>query len=70
VKIIEAVPLSGEGTPGRVVAMSHEPSVPVGVQTGAGVLGLIQVQLEGKRVMSAVDFIRGQRDFMGAQLPS
>jgi methionyl-tRNA formyltransferase len=70
VKIIEAVPLSGEGTPGQVVAMSHEPSVPVGVQTGAGVLGLVQVQLEGKRAMSGAEFVRGQRDFIGAQLPS
>ena len=70
VKIIEAIPLSGEGTPGMVVAMSHEPGAPVGVQTGGGVLGLVQVQLEGKRAMSAAEFIRGQRDFIGAQLPS
>ena len=70
VKIIEAVPLSGEGTPGQVVAISHEPNAPVGVHTGEGVLGLVQVQLEGKRAMSTEDFIRGQRDFMGAQLPS
>ena len=70
VKIIEAVPLSGEGVPGQVVTMSHEPSVPVGVHTGAGVLGLVQVQLEGKRAMSGAEFIRGQRDFIGAQLPS
>jgi methionyl-tRNA formyltransferase len=70
VKIIEAVPLSGEGTLGRVVAMSHEPNAPVGVHTGEGVLGLIQVQLEGKRAMSGAEFIRGQRDFIGAQLPS
>ncbi len=70
VKIIEAVPLSGEGMPGQVVAMSHEPSAPVGVYTGEGVLGLVQVQLEGKRVISAAEFVRGQRDFIGAQLPS
>jgi methionyl-tRNA formyltransferase len=69
VKIIEAVPLSGEGTPGKVVTMSHEQAA-VGVQTGAGVLGLVQVQLEGKRAMSAAEFVRGQRDFIGAQLPS
>jgi len=70
VRIIAAVPLSGEGTPGRVVAMNHEPEAPVGVHTGQGVLGLVQVQLEGKRVMSAAEFVRGQRDFIGAQLPS
>jgi methionyl-tRNA formyltransferase len=70
VKIIEAAPLSGEGTPGQVVTMTHEPSVPVGVQTGEGVLGLVQVQMEGKRAMSGAEFVRGQRDFIGTQLPS
>jgi methionyl-tRNA formyltransferase len=40
------------------------------VHTGQGILGLLQVQLEGKRVMSSAEFIRGQRDFIGAQLPS
>ena len=69
-KIIEALPLAGEGTPGRVVAPSHEPSAPVGVQTGEGILGLVQVQLEGKRAMSAAEFVRGQRNFIGAQVPS
>jgi methionyl-tRNA formyltransferase len=63
VKIIEAVPFLGEGVPGRVVAMSHEPEASVGVHTSEGVLGLIQLQLEGKRAMSGADFI-------GAQLPS
>jgi methionyl-tRNA formyltransferase len=70
VKIIEAVPLSGEGMPGRVVAIGNEHGAAVGVQTGEGILGLIRVQLEGKRVMSAAEFVRGQRDFVGAQLPS
>ena len=50
VKIIEAVPLPGQGTPGQVVATNDEQAV-VGVQTGDGVLGLLQVQLEGKRAM-------------------
>jgi methionyl-tRNA formyltransferase len=40
----------------------------VGVITGEGVLELIQVQLEGKRAMSAIDFVRGHPDFIGAQL--
>ena len=70
VKIIEAVALSGEGMPGKVVAMSDEPEAPVGVYAGAGILGLVRVQLEGKRVMSVAEFVRGQRDFVGAQLPS
>jgi methionyl-tRNA formyltransferase len=69
VKIIEAVLLSGEGTPGQVIATNYEQAA-VGVQTGEGVLGLVQVQLEGKRAMSGAEFVRGQRDFIGAQLPS
>jgi len=40
----------------------------VGIITGQGVLELIEVQLEGKRAMSASDFVRGQPDFVGAQL--
>src|SRR5512136_2755714 len=55
VKIIEAVLLPGEGTVGRAVTMNHEPEAPVGVQTGEGVLGLVQVQLEGKRAMGAAE---------------
>jgi methionyl-tRNA formyltransferase len=70
VKVIEAVPLSGEGMPGRVVTLSHELNAPVGVQTGEGVLGLVQMQLEGKRAIGGAEFVRGQRDFIGAQLPS
>jgi methionyl-tRNA formyltransferase len=70
VKIIEAVPLSGQGMPGKVVAMSDEPETPVGVHAGMGILGLVRVQLEGRRVMTAAEFVRGQRDFIGAQLPS
>jgi methionyl-tRNA formyltransferase len=69
VKVIEAVALPGQGTPGQVVAVSHD-QTPVGVCTGRGVLGLVRMQLEGKRVTSAAEFIRGQRDFIGAQLPS
>ena len=70
-KIIEAVPLPGEGTleVGQVVALNQE--LPAfGVNTGDGVLGILRVQLEGKRVMSAAEFLRGQRQFIGARLPS
>jgi len=70
VKIIEAVPLPGEeGEPGKVIAIEERQGVTVGVQTGEGVLGLLQVQLEGKRAMAAEDFIRGQRSFIGASIP-
>ncbi len=70
-KIIEAVPLPGEGSfeVGQVVALNTE--LPAfGVNTGDGVLGILKVQLEGKRAMSAAEFRRGQRQFIGAVLPS
>ncbi len=67
-KIIEAAPLTGERTskPGGVVALSK---VGFGVATGDGILGVLRVQLEGKQALAAADFLRGQRDFIGAVLP-
>jgi methionyl-tRNA formyltransferase len=68
-KIVEALPLTGEkaSKAGEVVALT---SAAFGVSTGDGVLGVSQLQLEGKRVMSAAEFLRGQREFIGALLPS
>jgi len=73
-KIIEAVPLPGEGTVevGRVVALTPAmmgSEAAFGVNTEEGILGVLKVQPEGKRAMSAADFLRGQRQFIGAVLP-
>jgi len=70
-KIIEAVPLSGEGTldVGQAVALNREGAA-FGVITGDGILGILKLQLEGKRVMSSDEFLRGQRQLIGAILPS
>ena len=70
-KIIEASPLPTEvpPAPGLVMAVPGTRDG-VGVMMGAGVLELKQVQLEGKRPGDARDFARGQRDFVGARLPS
>jgi len=69
-KIIEAVPLAEKGVSeaGRVVALPGHEAVP-GVGTGDGILGVLKVQLEGKRAMPAAEFLRGQRDFIGVVLP-
>ncbi len=69
-KIIEALPLSGEKAleAGEVVALSS--TAAFGVGTGDGVLGISRLQLEGKRAMSSAEFLRGQRAFIGALLPS
>lgn len=72
-KIVEAVPLPGAGSVevGRVIALeSGPPGVDFGVVTGNGILGIMKVQLEGKQVLSAGEFLRGRRDFLGALLPS
>jgi methionyl-tRNA formyltransferase len=69
--ILEAVPLSGgEGARvGQVVALGGEgPVSAFGVATGEGVLGVLRLRLEGKQALGAAGFLRGQRDFIGAQL--
>ena len=73
-KIIEAVPLPEETTVelGRVVALTptaERAKAVFGVYTGDGILGVCQVQLEGKQAMSAGEFLRGQGQFIGAILP-
>ena len=69
-KIIEAVPLSAERAlgVGQVVALTEAagPRAAFGVATGEGILGVLKVQLEGKRAMSAAEFMKGQRQFIGA----
>ena len=43
-------------------------NVAFGIQTGEGILGIVRVQLEGKRAMSSAEFLRGQKNFEGALL--
>jgi len=70
-KIIGAVPLPGEknAETGRVVAL-QKGEAGFGVSAGEGVLGVLKVQLEGKRSMSAGEFLRGQQKLVGTILPS
>jgi methionyl-tRNA formyltransferase len=67
-KIHKALPLGDvkDREVGKVIALAEPPGV--GVVTGQGILGLCQVQLEGKRAMSADNFVRGKRDFIGCVL--
>ncbi|MCI0441091.1 MAG: methionyl-tRNA formyltransferase, partial [Chloroflexi bacterium] len=64
-KIIEASAAEGSAPPGRVVSL---PGGEIGVGTSRGVLVLKQVQLEGKRAVSAREFVQGYRDFTASQL--
>lgn len=74
-KIIEAVSLPFEKTveAGWVVPLAPaggKAEAAFGVHTGQGILGVVRVQMEGKRAISAAEFLRGQRDFIGVKLPS
>jgi methionyl-tRNA formyltransferase len=61
----EALPQwSGEGELGQVMTLDEG----LAVATGEGALLLGEVQLAGKRALSAQDFVRGQRDFIGSVL--
>lgn len=70
-KIKQAVPLPGESDVqiGQVIALSRKDAV-FGVKTADAILGILEVQLEGKQAMSAAEFARGQRQFIGTVLPS
>jgi methionyl-tRNA formyltransferase len=67
-KIHSAIPCGevAKGEVGEVITLAEPPGV--GVVTGDGILGLCQVQLEGRREMSIDDFVRGKRDFIGCVL--
>jgi methionyl-tRNA formyltransferase len=69
-KLVKVLPLYHEKSdePGKVIALPPPAPVTVGVETGDGVLGLVRLQLEGKRELSAEEFVRGQRDFIGSHL--
>ena len=71
IKILEALTLPSEENMavGQVAALSGG-EAPLGIGTGDGVLGVLEVQMEGKRAMSAAEFLRGQREFIGLVLPS
>lgn len=68
-KLYEVSPFGevGKGQVGEVLPLPGPP-FKVGVMTGRGILGLAQVQLEGKRKMRGEEFVLGQRDFVGSIL--
>ncbi len=54
--------------PGRVVSVQRDGATHIGVGTGDGILELLRVQLEGKKVVSIRDFVQGHREFIGSRL--
>ncbi|MEJ2739193.1 MAG: methionyl-tRNA formyltransferase [Dehalococcoidia bacterium] len=69
-KVNEVLPLPQEkpGQPGRVITLSGISGTTVGVECGQGILGLRKLQLEGKKEITAEEFLRGQRNFAGSIL--
>jgi len=66
-RILRAYPRpewSGDGLPGQIVAAGTG----VGVVTGQGLLDLLEVQLAGKKPLSAELFARGRRGLIGSRL--
>ena len=60
-KISKALPVSGKGEPGRVIAADGVGSGSFTVACGEGALKVLSVIPEGKGRMSAGDFIRGRK---------
>jgi len=78
-KVLKALPLpvdvadSGDlagATPGRVVAVHSQGAASLGIVTGAGLLGIVELQLEGRKASDSDAFLRGHPVFLGAQLPN
>jgi methionyl-tRNA formyltransferase len=55
---------SGIGDQGKVIQLADGA---IGVVTGDGVIELIEIQLAGRKAMSARDFVRGQPSLINAQ---
>jgi methionyl-tRNA formyltransferase len=69
-KVHRATPLAmrRRSAAGTVITLSKP--FTVGIVTGNGVLALRSIQLEGKREITAEEFVRGHRDFVAARLDS
>lgn len=63
--MLEARAVPGSAPPGAVEARGAGAAV----GTGAGLLLPLRVKAEGRAAMSAEEFVRGQREFIGARLP-
>jgi len=78
-KVLKALPLPTDASDpdghinaraGTVVALKPGEAAAMGILTGEGVLGILELQLEGRRASDGLAFLRGHTDFLGAQLPS
>ena len=67
VKILRGSPVDGalSGTPGTVVRLDDST---IAVLTGSGAVEVQSLQMEGRRAMSATEFVQGYRDFVGSTM--
>lgn len=65
VKIIASEVVSGNAEPGTIIAMDKNAFA---IGTGSGLLSILSIQPEGKKPMSAGDFLRGHKDAIGKKL--
>jgi methionyl-tRNA formyltransferase len=56
--------------PGKVVALKPGEATSLGIVTGDGLLGVVELQLAGRKASDGDSFLRGHANFLGAQLPS
>jgi methionyl-tRNA formyltransferase len=70
-KILEAIPLASQGNkePGFVINLINTPSA-IMVETGSGVLEITKLQMEGKKPVTAKEFLNGQKQIIGSMLGS
>lgn len=73
-KLLEVAALPAQASPSvppgivAPLALPDLPDLPVGIGAADGVLGLKTLQLEGRRAVSAAEFLRGYPQFLGSQL--
>jgi methionyl-tRNA formyltransferase len=69
VKVVEVIPVIDErdAVEGQVLAISDGGFA---IRTGTGTLKILSLQLEGKREMTASEFLRGQRQLVDEVLPN
>ncbi len=55
---------------GKIIKTEYDPASAFGIITGAGLLKVHSLQLEGKRAVSSFEFLNGQQDIIDANLIS
>ena len=78
-KVLKAVSLAkdaanasdlSDSRPGKVVSLKSDKKTFLAIVTSDGLLGIMDLQLEGRKPSDGKTFLRGHADFLGAELPS